>query len=83
MGSQARREGCVLLDLPLDGRPVASFGLLAKDIQENGLADSAEAGDDHGLFGVAALEALQQDLERIDLTVTADQCRGLVPAPGA
>ncbi len=60
------------------------FSLLAKDVEQDRLADPTQPRDDHRLLGVAALETLEQDVERLQPAGLApDQGRGSAPAPGA
>ena len=70
-------EGGVLLHLPLHCGPVAGLGLLAEHVEQHRFAHAAQPGDDHRLLGVAVLQTLEQDVERLDLLVTTDQGRRL------
>ena len=51
----------VLGDLRLDRRPAAFPGKFLEPRQQDRLADPAQAGDQHRLFGVAAEQSCQQD----------------------
>ena len=79
---QPRDQGAKLglvRNLALRGAEARLLGDRLERVEEHGLADASQAGDQHALLGPPALEAGEQDAERVDLLVAAGQ-RG---RPGA
>jgi hypothetical protein len=57
----------------LAGSPAASNGGRAERIEEDGLADATQAGEDEGAFGAAAGDAFEDDVESLELAVAAGE----------
>ena len=53
-------------------QPLCSAAVLERP-EQHGLADAAQAGDQHRLLGVAVPQPLEQDLEALELGVAADE----------
>jgi hypothetical protein len=69
-------------DLALGGAEARLFGDRLEGVQEHGLADAAQAGDEHALLRPPELEAGEQDAEGLDLLVAAGQRGRARPGPG-
>ena len=63
-------------DLGLGGAEALLFRDRLEGVQEHGLADAAQAGDQHALLRPPEPEAGEQDAEGLDLLVAAGQSRG-------
>jgi hypothetical protein len=71
-----RPEGGLVGDLGLGGAEALLLGDRLEGVEEHGLADAAQAGDQHALLRPPELEAGEQDAEGLDLRVAAGQGRG-------
>jgi hypothetical protein len=69
----ARAERLVLGDLSAHRDPAGVDRPAFERTEEDGLADAAQAGHEHRLLRVSAAEALEQDLESLELSVAADE----------
>ena len=67
--------------LDLAGAPRTLDGLTAQRVEEHGLADPAETGDDHAPLRAACRHPLERHVELAQLPVAAGQLRW--PLPGA
>lgn len=63
-------------DLGLGGAEALLLGDRLERVEEHGLADAAQAGDQHALLRPPEREAGEQDAEGLDLLVAAGQGRG-------
>ncbi len=59
--------------LDLAGAPQAGDGLRPQRVEQHGLADAAQAGEDERALGPAARDPLEDDLEHLQLAVSAGQ----------
>ena len=66
--------------LDLAGTPEPLHRHRPERVEQHGLADAAQPGQDHAALGAAARDPLEHDLKLPDLTVTAGQLRR--PLPG-
>jgi hypothetical protein len=55
------------------GPPLAAYGSRAQRVEQHGLADTAQAGEDEGAFGASPRHPLQDDVERRELLVAAGE----------
>ena len=68
-----RAEDLVLRDLGRDSDPAHGPRTALEGAEEDRLPDAAQAGDEHRLLRIAALQALEEDLEALELGVAPDE----------
>jgi len=68
--------------LELAGSPAPSDSRRPQRVEQHRLADPAQAGEDERAFGPAAGDAFEDDVECLELTVTAGQFGGTLPGTG-
>jgi len=72
----------LMRDLALGGAEALLLGDRLEGVQQHGLADPAQAGDQHALLWSPQLEPGEQDPEGLDLLVAAGQRWRARPGPG-
>jgi hypothetical protein len=68
------------LDLARAPQPLHGHGL--ERVEQDGLADAAQAGDDHAALGTATGHPLEHDFELLQLSVTPGELRRTLPGAG-
>ncbi len=68
--------------LDLAGAPEDRDRLRAQRVEQHGLADAAQAGEDEGALGPPARHPLEDDLEDLQLAVAAGELRGALAGAG-
>ena len=62
--------------------PASSFRRRAEFVEQNGLADPSEPGEDHPALGPARLQPVEQHAEPRPLKIAAGQLRGPLARAG-